>query len=450
MALDLQTLAQVSAARALNTIIEGVALAGLSWLVLRFSGGRSAVTRFTVWFSTLLVVVSLPLFARANGIGTLRGPELEISSAWATDLFIAWTVIASIMLLRLAGSLRHVRRLRRRCGAMDTDRYPELAETLREYSSARKVKLLVSDEVRVPTALGFFQPAVVLPAWALSELSGEELRVVLLHELAHLRRWDDWTNLAQKILKAVFCFHPAVWWIEGRLALEREMACDDLVLEQTANPHGYAASLVSLAEKAFACKPRMQKALALTQSALGQVRQISRRLAQILDPSRAHSKHGRRPALAVMATMSVLVLLVTPYAPEMIAVQQPKLSASGFASSSAVASDAIRSKAIRASFAGRVADERGFGNTRTTSPQHAVRTVEPRMVPARARSHNSSKPNLVLANSHAMPTAEQVLLVMQTSETDAYGSIRWTFTVWRVRPGSGQVNQVEEFVMSSI
>lgn len=448
MALDFQSLAQASAARALNTIVEGVALAGLSWLVLRFSGGRSAVTRFAVWFSTLLVVVSLPLFVNASGARVLRRPELEISSAWATDLFIVWAVVASIMLLRLVGSLWHVVRLRRRCGPIDFDAYPALAETLRQYASRRRVKLLISDEVRVPTALGFFQPAVVLPAWALSELSSDELRVVLLHELAHLRRWDDWTNLAQKVLKAVFFFHPAVWWIESKLALEREMACDDMVLEQTANPQGYAASLVSLAERAFAGKVRMKKALALAQSAVGHVRQISRRLAQILDPGRTHTQHGWRPALAVMALASVVVFLLTPYAPEMIAFQHPELSASRSSSPPVLASEDIHPKAIRASFPGPAADERGLATTRTTSPQRAVRMGEPRVVPAHLKSHNSIKPKLVLANSHALPTAEHMLLVVQASETDAYGSMRWTLTVWRLRPGT--VGQVEEIVMSSI
>ena len=85
----------------------------------------------------------------------------------------------------------------------------------------------------------------------MQELSAVELNAILLHELAHLRRWDDWTNLIQKIVGAVLFFHPAVWWIEKKLALEREMACDDLVLAKTASPRAYAECLVSLAEKSL-------------------------------------------------------------------------------------------------------------------------------------------------------------------------------------------------------
>jgi len=65
----------------------------------------------------------------------------------------------------------------------------------------------------------------------------------LLHEFAHLGRWDDWTNLAQKLVRTIFFFHPAVWWIEKRLSLEREMACDDVVLAETQNPRAYAECL---------------------------------------------------------------------------------------------------------------------------------------------------------------------------------------------------------------
>jgi beta-lactamase regulating signal transducer with metallopeptidase domain len=452
MAFDFQSLVQISAARALNTIIEGMALAGFSWLVLRFYGGRSAVTRFAVWFLTLLVVVSLPLFDRATGAGALRRPEWEISSTWATGVFLAWAVVAGIMLVRLAGSMWHVWRLRRQCAEMDLREHPDLAETLRQCTGVRRVKLLVSEGVRIPTALGFFRPIVVLPAWALSELSSEELRVVLLHELAHLRRWDDWTNLVQKLLKAVFFFHPAVWWIESRLGLEREMACDDLVLEQTANPQGYAASLVSLAEKAFAGKMKLRRALALAQSALGHMRQTSRRLAQILDPSRTPAKHAW-PTLAAIALVSVVVFLVMPYAPEMIGFEHPD-SYQG-STSTAISTARLGSTPIRASLvSSRAPEGQEFNDGHAVSiarpAQGRTHAGQPRMVAARANMRSSMKPNVLLAKAAVPPLAEQVLVVVETSRLDPTGATRWTLCVWRGRSGTGHVSQLEAIVMSSI
>ena len=327
MALEIQSVAQIVAGRGLNTLLEGLILAGLSWGALRVVGARSSMTRFAVWFSTLLVIAGMPLMSFSSTRSAhLHAPGVTLSGAWATGLFVTWAVIASVLLVRLGFSLWHVYRLRRECYEIDGASHPVLTEMAQKFSTghsahSRRVKFLVSGDVRVPTVLGFVRPAVVLPTWALRDLSAEELKGIVLHELAHLRRWDDWTNLAQKSLKALFFFHPAVWWIDSRLALEREIACDDLVLEQTANARTYAASLVSVAEKVVAEKMRMGRALALAQNALGRVREVSHRVAQILDTKRARSNSGWRPAMAIIGTLSIITLGGMPYVPELISFQ---------------------------------------------------------------------------------------------------------------------------------
>jgi hypothetical protein len=184
--------------------------------------------------------------------------------------------------------------------------------------SGRRIEVCVSDELRVPTALGLVKPAVVLPTWALRELSAAELNAVVLHEVAHLRRWDDWTNLAQKLLRAVFFFHPAVWWVESRLSLEREMACDDMVLAQTENPRAYAECLVSLAEKNL-----LQRGVALAQAAVGRMRQTTARVLQILDPRRTKTSGVWTPAPWVVAGFSVVCLLSAGHGPRLIAFGDP-------------------------------------------------------------------------------------------------------------------------------
>src|SRR6185312_8453447 len=101
---DLQTIAQVAAGRGLNTVIEGLALATLSWAVLRVFGARSSMTRFAVWFSTLLVIAGLPLFSQASSPLLASGshiPELTLSGSWAAALFAAWALITSVLLFRL-------------------------------------------------------------------------------------------------------------------------------------------------------------------------------------------------------------------------------------------------------------------------------------------------------------------------------------------------------------
>jgi hypothetical protein len=190
-----------------------------------------------------------------------------------------------------------------------------LRETLAKHCDGRAVALCTSAEVQVPTAIGFFDPAVVIPAWLLQDLSAEELNQIVLHELAHLRRRDDWTNLVQQIVKALFFFHPAVWWIEKKISLEREMACDDAVLAATEKPRAYAECLAHLVERTF-----IRRSLALAQAALGRVRHTSLRVAQILNPNRpAAAKHSLKPALALIAICAVGSAVVASREPQLVA-----------------------------------------------------------------------------------------------------------------------------------
>ena len=467
IAIDFQTVAQVVAGRGLNTLLEGLALAGLSWAALRCFGARSSMTRFAVWFSTLLVIAGLPLLSRTTSPllqSVSHLPELTLSSEWAAGLFVGWATIASVLLVRLGLSLRHVIELRGNCRQVEAGSYPALMEAAQEFSDkrSRRIQLLVSDDVRVPTALGFFRPAVVLPSWTLRDLSPDELNVIVLHELAHLRRWDDWTNLAQKFVKALFFFHPAVWWIDSRLALEREIACDDMVLEQTANARIYAASLVSVAEKVVADKLRIGKALALAQSALGRVREISQRVAQILDTNRPRSNRGWRPALAMIGMLAVITVAAMPYAPELISFQsktQPVFSATeGVTSLPIKATPVVFKRPVS------WVDEgtRPYVNTgRSTSLRASARrsiirksqrVVDPMVFPAKAtlrtRNH-AAQVIMAKASDRPLPTAQ--LLVWHSSQFYDSDSTMWTLTVWRVTTANGEQQTLQAtIVMNSL
>src|SRR5262249_19701242 len=147
-----------------------------------------------------------------------------------------------------------------------------------QHSAGRHVRLAVSEQVEVPTAIGFWKPVIVLPTWTLNELTPNELQPILIHELTHLRRRDDWINLFQKLVRAVFFFHPAVWWIDSKLSLEREMACDDAVLASTSNPRAYASCLIDLLEKSCA-----RRGWTMAQAAVHRAKDLSIRITQILD-----------------------------------------------------------------------------------------------------------------------------------------------------------------------
>jgi len=315
-AINLNPLARILAERMLNSMIEGIAIGFFAWALLQVVGRRNSSTRFAVWFSALLAVAAVPFIGSVSSANYGQGAAstLTLPSSWALDIFIAWAVIAGLALVRVGVGILQLRKLRASCvpiAASFLD--PVLQKTLQEVQG-RSVALCQSDRIKVPTAIGFLKPLVALPMWVTQELSTAELNSILIHELAHLRRRDDWTNLAQQILKALLFFHPAVWWIESKLALEREMACDDAVLAETANPRGYAQCLVSIAEKSL-----MRRGLALAQAAVNRVRQTSLRVTQILDVNRPCATHVWKPALYSVAAFSIVSLVTFSRAPELVA-----------------------------------------------------------------------------------------------------------------------------------
>jgi beta-lactamase regulating signal transducer with metallopeptidase domain len=322
--LHLQAIAETSALRFVECLAEGTLIALCAGLGLRLRRQHSG-TRFAVWFSALIAIAIMPFFAAMlSSLETLRSTRslhhsaITLPSSWALYLFAAWGVIASLSLLRVAISLGHIHGLRKSCVAIDL---AQLDSRVREtLGNAPSIALCTSEQVQVPTAIGFFMPAVVIPTWLLNDLSSEELNQIFLHELAHLRRHDDWTNLAQQIVKALFFFHPAVWWIERKLSLEREMACDDAVLAATAQPRAYAECLAHLAEKTFIHRTLIGKGIALAQAALGRMRHTSLRVAQILDPARPRTtRQTWKPALSLIAAFAIGSSMLAAREPQLIA-----------------------------------------------------------------------------------------------------------------------------------
>jgi beta-lactamase regulating signal transducer with metallopeptidase domain len=326
MMLDLHAIAQMSALRIVDCLVEGTLITIFAILLLGVARRQSSATRFATWFAVLVAIAVLPLLgglawshlSQRTGIpaATLSKSVITLPVSWTLYLFAAWAAVALWSLLGVGRSVWHLHALRASCVPVDRELLDaQLQETLGRNQSPRAVALCTSDRVQVPTAIGLVSPAVVIPGWLMQELSPDELNQILLHELAHLRRWDDWTNLTQKVVKALFFFHPAIWWIEKRVSLEREMACDDAVLAETVSPRAYAECLAHLAEKTL-----IQRRVALAQAALGRIRQTSLRVAQILDVNRpTGTGRGWKPAVSLVAAFALVCVLGISRAPKLIA-----------------------------------------------------------------------------------------------------------------------------------
>jgi beta-lactamase regulating signal transducer with metallopeptidase domain len=331
--------------RVIHSLPEGLLIALFAWAVLRVFPKQNSRTRFAVWFVALFAVVGLaclggslgevPYGLNSQGLSSLslissRVFQVHLSADWAGYLFCAWLAISCLAMARLAAGLWKLRALRQSCtpvnvGELNAALAENLAATMLELNAARAftsrhVTLATSERVRVPAALGLWSPMIVLPAWALEELPAAELSIILRHEFAHLRRWDDWTNLVQKIVRAVFFFHPAVWWIESRLSVEREMACDDIVVAETDNPIGYASCLVTLLERSLA-----QRGWTMAQAIVHRAREASERVAQILDKNRPAARGISKPVLGLVGTFAALCVVMLPATPRFVAFDRETL-----------------------------------------------------------------------------------------------------------------------------
>jgi beta-lactamase regulating signal transducer with metallopeptidase domain len=440
--LQLQDQAQVAVAHLLNSLPEGILIALFVALTLRFLPRQNSGTRFAVWFMALLAVVALPFagtLANTHPIFAMgsSGPLLTISDHWALLLFISWMVLTGFALLRLAAGIVHVRRLLKSCVAIETvNLEPSIRKVITEFASLRSVTLATSERMTVPAAIGFTKPTIVLPRWALRELPAEDLNIILLHEFAHIHRWDGWTNLLQKLVRAIFCFHPAVWWIESRLSLEREMACDDYVLAETNDSCGYAKCLIGLLERRLT-----GNALAMAQAAVRRAHEATLRVAQILDVNRAKTKRIWKPALALVGVFSVACLIILPDSRQLV----------GFAPNETANKDAIAASlpAVATPFAARVIP----AGMRETSFETAPKRPHVKAHAAKKRPMTNSQTLMARAEKSLAParvvtvsgqetsiSVQRTILVIRTTDQIGPNSWQCSIRVWQLRlvPGPAQ------------
>lgn len=122
--------------------------------------------------------------------------------------------------------------------------------------------VLASERIREALVVGFVRPVVLLPAAWLTEMTPEVLEAVIAHELAHIRRWDLWVNVFQRVVETLLFYHPAVWWLSRRVRLEREMCCDELAVAATGRRGVYVDALELMARKRFVpAKPALAPAI---------------------------------------------------------------------------------------------------------------------------------------------------------------------------------------------
>lgn len=254
--------------------------------------------------------VASPVAAPASGAAVAGDPVLATRSEPALPpgswLLIVWAAGAALVLGRCALGWWGVARLERRARPLAEPDFDELLRDLAWMLEVRRpVRLLRSAEVAMPLTWGTLRPVVVVPADA-GEWSAERRRVVLAHELAHVRRLDCLTQTLAQLACALHWFNPLVWYAARRLRIERENACDDAVLALGTSGADYAGHLLEVARR-FRPGVRLAGAAAIP---MARPSQLEGRLLAVLDPLRPRGELRRRTLLnAAVAVVALVVVL---------------------------------------------------------------------------------------------------------------------------------------------
>jgi hypothetical protein len=304
LVLDAVNLSATATGALVSAIWQGALLAAIVFLVLRLFPGLSAAARSVIWLNVFILLTLLhilPVFTEGReALPPAAEHAVRLSPLWSLAVAGLWAAMSLVRIVQLAAGAIQLLRVGRKAVPV------QIADELRPLlmHNGHPVALCASDEVARPSVLGFFRPRILVPPPLLEQLSEVELKQVILHEMEHLHRGDDWTNLLQKLALVFFPLNPALAWVERWLCAERELACDDRVLHAGSGRKAYALCLTHLAEFAL-----VRRGFSLVLGAWERRPELVRRVQRILsEPARSM---GRRPALAAMAGLTTGALACT-------------------------------------------------------------------------------------------------------------------------------------------
>lgn len=164
-------------------------------------------------------------------------------------LVSAWLCGVALFSLRLAGGFLLLERKWRTQSHAPSARILALCHELQDQLGlTRAIRYLECGWLQTPAMIGWLRPVILLPVTALTGLSETQLRAVIAHELAHIRRHDFCVNFLQILVETLLFYHPAIWWLNRRIRAERELCCDEIAVSLTGDRLEYARTLARMAE----------------------------------------------------------------------------------------------------------------------------------------------------------------------------------------------------------
>jgi bla regulator protein blaR1 len=264
----------------LDSLWQGT-LVALAAAALKLVLPRSAAVRYWLAVTALVAMLVVPMVSFVAGappvVASLAPPRLEADGTlallatapvaaslaafdWTRMIAFAWLSGVLVCLLRLCVGWRATRTLVASAHLPVPASLARIfADLCRTLDVRSRVRLVLGEGNGAPAVVGWLRPVVWLPLVAVTGLSAEQLRAVLAHELAHVRRYDFVVNVVQRCIEALLFYHPAVWLVSAQIRAEREHCCDDAALAACGDRLTYAGALVEL-EVARSGVPRLAMA----------------------------------------------------------------------------------------------------------------------------------------------------------------------------------------------
>ena len=326
-----------------SAALKSTLVLGAAWLMAFALRGRSAAARHLVWTAAAAALLALPLLSislpslRLGGGGGLLPANLDLVfhasgtadakaaaplpaapgtavqaavraprgiawkigdwKIWLMSIWAAGVLLSMTQMLVACAALRRVRG--RAIPAPDQDRVRALAEAL---GIRHEVEVLETVPGGMPMTFGLLRPAIFMPTDA-ETWTDDRRRMVLLHELAHVRRGDVATHLMARLALSLYWWNPLAFAAWREFLKERERAADDLVLSSGAAATEYAGHLLEVARTMQTAQPVVWAAVAMARPS-----QLEGRLMAILDGRRNRQQPGRLAA-ALAATLAIAVVL---------------------------------------------------------------------------------------------------------------------------------------------
>jgi beta-lactamase regulating signal transducer with metallopeptidase domain len=391
----------------------------------------SAAARSFIWMNVFLLLLLLhvaPLLGVHGSAGpTSRHATLQLSLLWSVVIAVVWALLSLWRAAQLLSSAVRLRRLVKRATPVTCDAALQSLLEIRSDAGRlrRAAELCASPAVERPSVFGFFRPRILIPPALLERLTPAELQQVVIHEMEHLRRADDWTNLLQKIALVLFPLNPALLWVERRLCTERELACDDSVLRSSCGRKAYAICLTHLAEYSM-----LRRSLSLVLGAWERQSELVRRVHRIL---RRPSESMSRKQTWVLTGSLIVGLLVCAFA----LARSPQLVSFVSPAQSAQAHLAVPASDLRTANAGHF----GPGQSALLARAQMVKAImpQPRLQPTSAVKPVETSAALRSVRRH--PAQSQQAWVMMTTWTESEAGAQMVFTVAQMNRAESDQSQ---------